>query len=256
MPDWNPELYLKFSRQRGRPAGDLIAQIDLDSPKTIIDLGCGTGTSTEQLHHRWQQAEITGLDSSPSMLRQAREAHPGWRWIESAIESWRPEKQYDLVFSNAALHWVPNHGETFPRLLDAVSPGGVLAVQMPNNFQAPAHRVMKKAAGDPRWAGELRHAAENIFIQPASFYYKALRNLAGNLNIWETEYLQIMDGPRAVLDWMRSTAMRPYLSRLGDDEQRSQFEQLCLAEYERLFPADDQGKSLFPYKRMFIVAGK
>ncbi len=256
MPDWNPELYLKFARQRGRPAADLIAQIDLEAPKSIIDLGCGTGTSTEQLRHRWPAAEITGLDSSPSMLQQAREAHPEWQWIESGIESWQPEKQYDLVFSNAALHWVPNHGEVFPRLLNAVAPGGVLAVQMPNNFQAPAHLAMKKAAADPRWASQLRQAAENIFIQPAAFYYNALRRVATTVNIWQTEYLQIMDGPRAVLDWMRSTAMRPYLSRLANDAQRGEFEQLCLAEFENLFPADDQGKSLFPYKRMFIVAGK
>ncbi len=256
MPDWNPELYLKFSRQRGRPAADLIAQIDLDKPRSIVDLGCGTGTSTEQLHHCWPDAEITGLDSSHTMLEQARGAHPEWRWIESVIESWQPEKQYDLVFSNAALHWVPNHGEIFPRLLDAVARGGALAIQMPNNFQAPAHLAMKQAAADPRWAGGLRKAAENIFIQPAAFYYNVLRKDANALNIWETEYLQIMDGPGAVFDWMRSTAMRPYLSRLANDAQRSEFEQLCLAEYEKLFPADDLGKSLFPYKRMFIVAEK
>ncbi|HEX2328542.1 MAG TPA: methyltransferase domain-containing protein [Candidatus Angelobacter sp.] len=253
MPDWNPELYLKFAGQRGRPAADLIAQINLKSPETIIDLGCGTGNSTEQLHHRWPAARIAGLDSSPKMLEQAREAHPDWRWIESTIQDWRPAAEYDLIFSNAALHWVPDHASIFPRLLRAVSPEGVLAVQMPNNFQSSSHSVMKKAASDPRWRGALRDAAENIFIEPVAFYYNVLSKTAKTLNIWETEYLQIMDGPAAVLDWMRSTAMRPYLARLADHE-RSHFEQLCLAEYEKLFPADDQGKTLFPYKRMFIVA--
>lgn len=256
MPDWDPNLYLKFSDQRARPASDLIAQIKLDDLRRIIDLGCGTGNSTEQLHARWPSTELTGLDSSENMILQARQNHPDWKWIQSTIENWNPAGTYNLVFSNAALHWVPNHGEIFARLLNAVTPGGVLAVQMPNNFQAPAHLAMKKAATDPRWASALRRAAENIFIQPAAFYYNALRKEANILNIWETEYLQIMDGPRAVLDWMRSTAMRPYLSRLANDAQRSEFEQLCLAEYEELFPADDQGKSLFPYKRMFIVAGK
>ncbi|HYX53211.1 MAG TPA: methyltransferase domain-containing protein [Candidatus Limnocylindrales bacterium] len=247
---------MKFSRQRGRPAADLIAQIDLNSPKTIIDLGCGTGTSTEQLHQRWPNAEITGLDSSPKMLDSAREVHPEWQWIESGIESWQPDEPYDLVFSNAALHWVPDHGRLFPALLNAVADRGILAIQMPNNFQAPAHLAMKKGGADSRWAGALGDAAENIFIQPAAFYYNALRKFARSVNIWETEYFQVMDGPRAVLDWMRSTAMRPYLSRLANDVQRNQFEQFCLEEYERLFPGDDQGKSLFPYKRMFIVACK
>jgi trans-aconitate 2-methyltransferase len=254
MPDWDHKLYLKFSDQRARPAADLIAQIQIENPRHIIDLGCGTGNSTAQLHRRWPQAELTGLDSSPAMLAQARNDHPEWRWIESAIENWEPQGSYDLVFSNAALHWVPDHAALFPRLLQAVAPGGALAVQMPNNFLAPAHLSMKKVAADPTWAGLFANASEKIFIQPVAFYYHALRKLAGNLNIWETEYLQIMDGPKAVLNWMRSTALRPYLESLRSDDLRRRFEEQCLAEYERAYPADDQGKVLFPYRRMFMVA--
>jgi len=124
---------------------------------------------------------------------------------------------------------------------------------MPNNFLAPAHVAMKRVAADPAWASAMAHASEKIFIQPVAFYYQALRKLASHLNIWETEYQQVMDGPRAVLDWMRSTAMRAYLETLPNDDQRRRFEQLCLAEYEKAYPADDQGKVLFPYRRMFIV---
>src|SRR5689334_7353624 len=139
MPDWNPQLYLRFSDQRGRPAADLVAQIELENPNRIIDLGCGTGTSTERLHQRWQNAQITGLDSSPAMLRQARDNHPKWDWMESTIEDWSPVAAYDLIFSNAALHWVAQHEALFPRLMAQVCPEGALAVQMPHNSGSPAH---------------------------------------------------------------------------------------------------------------------
>ena len=254
MPDWNPELYLKFSDQRGRPAADLIAQIQLENPKRIIDLGCGTGTSTERLHQRWPNADLAGLDSSPAMLRQARESHPEWDWIESTVENWSPVAAYDLIFSNAALHWVARHETLFPRLLQQLAPGGALAVQMPHNAASPAHQTMRRVAADPRWSVMLAAESESTFVEPAEFYYAALRKKASRLNIWETEYLQIVDGPRAVLDWVRSTGMRPYLERLPDNTQRQKFEAMCLAEFERLYPADDQGKALFPYRRMFIIA--
>jgi trans-aconitate 2-methyltransferase len=254
MPEWDPNLYLKFSDQRGRPAADLIAQIRLKDPKRIIDLGCGTGNSTEQLHRRWPQAEITGLDSSASMLARARQNHADWKWIESPIESWQAKSGYDLIFSNAALHWVPDHGALFPRLLNSVEPGGALAVQMPYNLQSPAHQGMKKVAADPRWGGRLDGVSETYHVQPLAFYYKVLSKTAAALNLWETEYLQIMNGAGAILDWVRSTAMRGYLERLADDAERKQFEELCLAEFEKSYRADDQGKVLFPYRRLFVVA--
>jgi len=254
MPDWDPSLYLKFSDQRARPAGDLIAQIRLANPGTIIDLGCGTGNSTEQLHHRWQGANLAGLDSSASMLAQARENHPDWQWVQSSIEEWKPAGSYNLVFSNAALHWVPDHGALFPRLLSHIARGGALAVQMPNNFHSPAHQAMHKVAAEPQWSAALAGAAENTFVEPPRFYYDALRRHAAPVNIWETEYLQIMEGPQAVLEWMRSTAMRPWLTRLPDDAQRRQFEKMCYQEIEKAYPANDQGNVIFPYRRMFIIA--
>ena len=254
MPDWDPKLYLEFSDQRARPASDLIAQIRLENPTRLIDLGCGTGNSTEQLHSRWPNAEVTGLDSSAAMLARARQNHADWRWIESSVENWQPETSCDLIFSNAALHWVPNHRELFPRLLNSVAPGGALAVQMPYNFESPAHVTMKKVAADPCWSGKLDGASERAHVEPMSFYYDALRRIASAMNIWETVYLQIVDGPRAVFDWVRSTAMRGYLDRLSDDAQQNVFQQMCLREFQKSYIADDQGKVLFPYRRMFIIA--
>lgn len=254
MPDWDPNLYLKFSDQRARPAADLIAQIRLDNPTRIIDLGCGTGNSTEQLHARWPNAELTGLDSSANMLAQARRNHPDWKWMQSTIESWMRAGDYDLVFSNAALHWVPDHATLFPRLLNAVVPGGALAVQMPYNFQSPAHQAMKRVAADPRWAGRLDGASENYHVQPIAAYYKVLSKTAAALNLWEVEYLQIMNGTRAILDWVRATAMRGYLERLAGPAEQKQFEELCLREFEKSYRSEDDGRVLFPYRRMFIIA--
>jgi trans-aconitate 2-methyltransferase len=256
MPGWDANLYLKFSGQRARPATDLLAQIDLENPKRVIDLGCGTGNSTEQLHQRWPHAELTGLDNSPDMLSQARAAHPDWKWIESGVEQWTPDEKFDLVFSNACLHWIANHAVLFPRLLGHVAPGGALAVQMPNSYHLPAHTLMLEVANDPQapWARTLAGAAETVSVQPVSFYYDILRKGASRLNIWQTEYMQIMDGPQAILDWVRSTAMRRYTEPLPSDEQRRLFEQRCLERYQAAYPANDQGKTMFPYCRIFIIA--
>lgn len=254
MPDWDPNLYLKFSDQRARPAADLIAQIKLDNPTRIIDLGCGTGNSTAQLHACWPKAQLSGLDSSGTMLAQARQSHPDWEWIQSSIESWSPSGTYHVVFSNAALHWVPDHATLFPRLLDAVTPGGALAVQMPYNFQSPAHQAMKRVAADPRWSGRLDGASENYHVQPIASYYKMLSKTAAALNLWEAEYLQIMDDSSSILDWVYSTAMRGYLERLADRTEQKEFTELCLREFEKSYRPEDDGKVLFPYRRMFIIA--
>jgi trans-aconitate 2-methyltransferase len=256
MPDWDANLYLKFSGQRARPATDLIAQIELENPHRVIDLGCGTGNSTEQLYRRWPQAELTGLDNSPDMLSQARTNHPDWKWIQSGVEQWKPDAAFDLIFSNACLHWIADHARLFPRLVSYLAPGGALAVQMPNSYHLPAHTVMHEVANDASapWARTLAGAAETISVQPLAFYYDTLRKLTSRLNIWQTKYLQVMDGPKAILDWVRSTAMRRYTEPLPSDEQRKQFEQRCLERFEQAYPANDQGKTLFPYRRIFVIA--
>lgn len=256
MPGWDPNLYLQFSAQRARPATDLIAQIALDTPARIVDLGCGTGNSTEQLHQRWPQAQLTGVDNSAEMLSQARANRPEWKWVDSSVEAWEPDSSYDLVFSNACLHWVADHGKLFPRLLTYVAPGGALAVQMPNSYHLPAHALMKEVANEPKapWARILAGASESCHVQPPEFYYDVLSQAAGRLNIWQAEYLQIMEGPQAILDWVRSTAMRRYSVPLPNDEMRRLFEQRCLERFREAYPANDRGKSLFPYRRIFIIA--
>jgi len=256
VPGWDANLYLKFAGHRGRPAADLVEQIALENPQRIIDLGCGTGNSTEQLRRRWPKAELTGLDNSPEMLAQARANHPDWKWIQSTVEDWSPSDRFDLIFSNACLHWIGDHRRLFPQLFSNLTPGGALAVQMPNSYHLPAHTLMVEVATDPQapWADRLAGAPQTYSVQTPAFYYEALRKLAKNLNIWQTEYMQIVEGPEAVLDWVRSTAMRRFTELLPDDRQRKEFERRCLERFRQAYPANDQGKTSFPYLRMFIIA--
>jgi len=256
MPAWDPNLYLKYANERARPAADLIAQIHLEAPRKIVDLGCGPGNSTEQLQARWPQAAVTGVDNSPEMLAQAKARHADWHWVLGDIESWQPEAEVDLIFSNAAFHWVPGHATLFRSLISRVVPGGAMAAQMPNNFHSAAHAVIQEVAanGDPRWNKAMASAPGTFTIQPAGFYYDVLRKHARRVDIWETEYQHVMDGPKAIFDWIRSTGMRPYLDRLADDEQRQLFEEMCLEGFQEAYPPNDQGKSLFPFRRMFIIA--
>ena len=255
MPAWDTNLYLKYANERARPASDLIAQIRMN-PATIVDLGCGPGNSTELLRQRWPDAAIIGIDNSPEMLAQAKANHPGWQWVLGNIEAWKPEPAADLIFSNAALHWVPGHATLFRSLINGVAPRGALAVQMPNNFHSPAHAVLQEVAlsGDPRWGKVLAAAPGTFAVQPPAFYYDVLRKHASRVDIWETEYQHVMDGPKAIFDWIRSTGMRPYLDRLPDAEQRQLFEELCLEGIQEAYRPNDQGKALFPFRRIFIVA--
>jgi trans-aconitate 2-methyltransferase len=256
MPAWDPNLYLQYASERARPAADLIAQIRLENPLRIVDLGCGPGNSTEQLRRRWPQAAITGVDNSPEMLAQAKASHPDWEWLLCDIESWQPEPAVDLIFSNAAFHWIAGHATLFRSLIGSVASGGAVAAQMPNNFHSAAHTVMQDVAlnGDPRWNKSLAAAAGTFTVQPPAFYYDVLRKHASRVDIWETEYQHVMDGPKAIFDWIHSTGMRPYLDRLEDDEQRQMFEEMCLEGFQEAYPPNDQGKALFPFRRMFIVA--
>src|SRR5215467_15381413 len=173
MPAWDPNLYLRYANERARPAADLIAQVRLESPARIADLGCGPGNSTEQLRDRWPGAAITGVDNSPEMLAEAKAKHPDWQWVLEDIEAWRPEPAVDLIFSNAAFHWVPGHATLFRSLISGVSPGGAVAAQMPNNFHSAAHSVIQDVAvsGDPRWSNSMTSAAGTFTVQPAAFYY-------------------------------------------------------------------------------------
>jgi trans-aconitate 2-methyltransferase len=252
MHDWDPTQYLKFSDHRLRPALDLMAQMPLQACAAIWDLGCGPGNITKMLAERWPQAEVSGFDSSPEMLAKAR-AIKGIAWMQGDIAQWQTPVPADLIFSNAALHWVPDHARLFPRLVAQLKPGGVLAVQMPRNHAAPSHTLLAETAKSGKWAARLAPHLESNQVAAPQDYYDWLTPLCAALDIWETVYLHALSGENPVVEWTRGSALKPFLDALAANE-RPDF----LAEYgvrvAAAYPPRPDGKTLFPFRRLFLIA--
>jgi len=252
--DWSARQYLKFEDERTRPPRDLLAQVPLSEPRRVIDLGCGPGNSTELLIERYPRAEVIGLDSSPDMLRQARERLPKCRFVEGDLAKWSPPAGTDLLFGNAVFQWVPDHPAVFRRLLQALPEGGVLAVQMPDNTTEPALMLMEEVAGAGPWAATLAsaNAARNDLPSPGA-YYDLLRPHCRHLEIWHTVYNHVMAGPAGIVEWFKGSALRPFLAPL-DDDMRDDFVAAYTARIARAYPARFDGKVLLRFPRLFIVA--
>lgn len=258
MPSWKPDQYLQFEEERTRPCRDLVSRISLAQPDAIIDLGCGPGNSTAVLAERWPSAIVTGLDGSAAMLEQARRKYPKHTWVTGDIVQWAANDggQYDVVFSNAALQWVPNHATVVPQLLSHVRSGGVLAVQVPINMDAPAHQIMRDLASSTAWRGHFpENGVREWHVHDAGFYYDALAPVAKKIDIWETEYLHIMPSVEAIGEWYKGSGLRPFLDVLASDEDRSRFTSEYVVELRRVFQPRSNGSVLFPFHRLFLIAG-
>lgn len=252
MP-WDPAQYLKFADHRLRPAVDLLNRIDVANPAEGYDLGAGAGNVTRLLKERWPKARITGVDESQEMLVKAAIGAPEIVWQRADLETWRPLRPADVIYSNAALHWVGGHDRLFPALLATLAPGGVLAVQMPRNFSAPSHIAIAEAVRSGPWRTKLEPLLRPAPVVEPAFYFDLLAPRAAALDIWETEYLQALEGDHPVKEWTKGTWLRPLLDAL-DEPERSRFE-ACYAELvARAYPRRPDGRTLFPFRRLFIVA--
>ncbi len=250
---WDPEQYLAFGDHRLRPALDLIARVPLAAPRHIVDLGCGAGNVTAALRARWPKARIIGVDSSPEMLARARKTTTEIEWIEADLRDWRPERPVDLLFCNAVLHWIDDHAHLFPALLERIRAGGVLAVQMPRNFSAPSHRAMYEAARSGPWRARLEPVIREEPTRPPEFYYRLLAPRVGGLDIWETEYLQVLEGENPVADYVKGTSLKPLLDAL-DEPERGTFEAAYRERVKAAYPEQPDGRTLFPFRRLFVLA--
>jgi trans-aconitate 2-methyltransferase len=252
--DWSPDLYRRFEEQRTRPARDLLAQVPLERAARVFDLGCGPGNSTELLVERFPDAEVVGIDSSEAMLASARTRLPQLRFEAGDIATWQPATPPDLIYANAALQWVGSHETLIPRLFAALAPGGVLAIQMPDNRDEPSHRVMREVAGTAPWSNHLDGgAALRTAILALQDYYDLLAPATAELDVWRTTYQHAMVSAEAIVDWLRSTGLRPFLDPLPAAERAS-----FVAEYTRRIdtayrPRAD-GLRLLAFPRLFIVA--
>ncbi|MDB6002159.1 MAG: trans-aconitate 2-methyltransferase [Rhizobacter sp.] len=252
--DWNPELYRRFEDERTRPARELLARVMLDAPKTVYDLGCGPGNSTELLAERFAGATVIGTDNSEPMLVSARERLPNCEFRFSDIASWRADKPADLIYSNAALQWVGGHETLIPRLFEQLAPGGVLAIQMPDNREEPTHRLMREVAGRAPWSGLIGDAAKvRTKILSISDYYDLLAPKAAGVDVWRTAYQHPMASAAKIVEWVRGTGLKPFIDPLPP-EQREAF----LADYEaaidQAYAVRADGLRLLAFPRMFIVA--
>jgi trans-aconitate 2-methyltransferase len=253
---WNAKLYLKFADERTRPARDLLAQVPIVDATLVYDLGCGPGNSTELLAARFPRAEIVGIDSSAEMLAQARRALPAVSFEMSDLTTWRPTRPIDLLFSNAAFQWLPDHLRVMGALVEALPPGGVFAMQIPDNLSEPSQVLIREIAESGVFAARLAGAEEARQIIPAAdIYYNVLRPRCRQIDLWRTVYYHVMAGAPAIVEWMTGTALRPHFARL-DPAGRQAFLSVYTERIAAAYPALADGRIIFPFPRLFIIAIK
>ncbi|WP_019500066.1 methyltransferase domain-containing protein [Pseudanabaena sp. PCC 6802] len=254
MSTWNPDLYLQFATERTQPSIDLVGRIQVANPTRIVDLGCGPGNSTAILRQRWPNAEAIGLDRSAEMIAAASKTYPSARWLLADISTWTADTPFDIAFSNATLHWLPDHAWLFPHLLAQVAPDGAFAVQIPARDLSPLRQVILEVASDPQWDRRMDKARQAQTREKPSFYYDVLQPIASRIDIWETEYYHVMDSPKAIVNWCRGSGLRPFLAALESEAEKLRFEQLILEGYTKAYPCQKDGRILFPFRRLFVIA--
>ena len=250
---WNPQTYLTFADQRGRPFFDLLGRVGAESPKRVADLGCGPGNLTQQLARRWPEAVLEAVDSSPEMVAAARE-----RGIDAEladIAAWVPGPETEVVFSNAALQWVPGHAELMVRWAGLLQPGAWIAIQVPGNFDAPSHLAIRRLAGEQRWSkvlGDFAFRTPAVVETPIR-YAELLTEAGCRVDAWETTYIHELSGQDAVLNWITGTALTPVRDRLSD-ELWQQFRAELIPLLDEAYPIRPDGRTYFPFRRIFVVA--
>jgi trans-aconitate 2-methyltransferase len=248
---WDPQQYTRYTDERARPFVDLVGRIAAQAPRRVVDLGCGPGTLTALLAERWPSATVEGIDSSAQMIAAAR---PGDRVSLRVgdVESWSPPPDADVVVSNATLQWVPTHRELLTSWAPQLPAGGWLAFQVPGNFDAPSHTLMRALTVSRRWAGALTGVLRPDPVGTPGEYAQLLLAAGLQVDVWETTYLHVLSGPDPVLQWVRGTALRPVMAALPPDEY-TEFEAQYAEQLREAYPETEHG-TVFPFRRIFAVA--
>lgn len=249
---WSATQYSRFEAERTRPVRDLVAAIPLEHVKAAIDLGCGPGNSTEVLAQRYPSARVSGMDSSEDMVKAAQGRLRDIDFQLADIAEWRAPELLDVILANASLQWVPDHATLYPRLVSQLAEGGCLAVQTPDNLEEPAHFLAREVAASGPWAGKIgqvrvpdRHSAD--------WYYALLKPVCTHVDIWRTTYFHPLEGPQAVVEWFKGTALRPFMAPL-DEAERQAFLDEYLRRIAEAYPEMDDGTVLLPFPRLFLMA--
>jgi trans-aconitate 2-methyltransferase len=254
--DWNPDLYLKYRNERTQPSIDLINKIGISlQPRSILDIGCGPGNSSEALLQRWPNVKLTGIDNSANMIEKARTTYPNNKWIVADASNCTSNAKYDIVFSNATIQWIPNHQNLFKRLFNLVNNEGVLAIQVPKFNEMPLSRAIQKIANKEIWKEATKGCSELFTYHDEKYYYDLMSSDYKSVEFWQTDYIHILESQYSIIEWIRSTGIKPYLDCLRDEE-RPLFESEVLAEIKYDYPVQNDGKVLFPFIRLFMVGYK
>ncbi|MGI9601995.1 MAG: methyltransferase domain-containing protein [Acidimicrobiales bacterium] len=255
---WDPDQYLRFASYRRRPVDDLLARVLTTDAELIVDLGCGPGNLTDALHDRWPEAHIDAIDRDRAMIDRARADNGGdhVRYIEHDIAGWTPDRPVDVVFSNAALHWLPAHDKLMVSALEWLRPGGTLAVQVPGNTAAPSHTVVAELRRSVRWRDKVGAGADDhVAVEQPEVYASRLAAAGAEVDVWESTYVHLLNGPDPVVQWLAGSTLRPVLAALDADEQQPFLDELT----DRLrphYPPDSSGHTAFRFRRIFVVARK
>jgi len=254
--DWSAAQYLKFEDERTQPARDLLARILLQAPKKIVDLGCGPGNSTAVLESRYPDAQLIGIDSSPDMIRKAKVTLPHREFTVLDLESYSPPDSVDLFYSNAVFQWLKKDErfEIVKRLMQTQSPGGVFALQVPDNLSEPSHVLMRETAENGPWAATLAKVGRDTF-QTAQEIYDQLKPVSSRVDVFHTSYYHALESHEAIIEWVKGTGLRPYLDPLGPEEKKS-FLREYLKRLQGAYPVSVDGRVLLRYPRLFVVAVK
>jgi trans-aconitate 2-methyltransferase len=252
--DWNPDLYLRFGKERIQPSIDLVSRIKFDNPSKIIDIGCGPGNSTQVLAQRWPDSNIIGIDNSPAMIEKAKKDYPDQNW--EILDAGKDEfhDKYDIIFSNATIQWIPDHEALFKKLFRSLNKRGLIAIQIPMFWDMPLGKAIVSISRRDCWRSATGGASEIFTMHNYSFYFDQLSLFSNDIDIWETYYLHIMDSHLSILEMVRSAGLRPYLDCLENENDKKDFEAQVLLEITKDYPKQKNGKVIFPFKRLFFIA--
>jgi trans-aconitate 2-methyltransferase len=257
---WDPQQYLRYENERERPFAELLARVVHPRPREIVDLGCGPGTNTAHIFERWPSAHVLGVDSSAEMITHARPLTvPGQlEFQQRDLRQWRPVRPVDILVASATLQWVPDHEALFPNFVESLAAGGVFAFQVPANFAEPSHTLLYELARSDRWGARLGHLVRPSPVLEPPAYLSALLATGAQSDVWETTYFHILYGADAVLEWVRGSALRPFLAALDRPDVPAddtvEFLSAYAAVLRAAYPRDSEGRTIFPFRRIFGVA--
>ena len=253
--DWNPELYLRFNQERTQPALDLLNRIATAAPRKVLDVGCGPGNSTQILVQRWPAADVLGIDNSVAMIAKAQADYPQGNWTVMDALHLNYVNEFDVIFSNAVIHWLPDHKTLLQTWLEALTDNGVLAIQMPLYHEMPVYALVETLY--QKRFPESSFASDRVFnFHSANYYYDLLVPMRCRFSIWETSYFHVMADHAQILEMIKSTGLKPYLDEIRSDTQKADFENEVWHNLHTIYKRQRDGHVLFPFKRLFLLVDK